>query len=568
MKRRCSRLCFFPLKRFKNAFFPWAAMLFLISGLTHATEDVGIESLESDLVENLQERVNGLAPADSYKIIVDVKAREQRTKVVLEGEVQSKSDGSETQSQAKELPGFQKLGEQSGKVATQKAKRERFTYKSKTVVDKVQVKLILDTELDVERKDLLTSIVTNAIDSAYGDTGTVEKIELSMSNYGRPFSTTVKNWLSSYLGERFGSAVDLAYLTALLALLFFLGGLGLRKVIKMRREARSKQADQDSLNEPKANLPGQDPNQPKASEIKLDEIFSRIIQFYVKSPLEVRRFLSLLSEADKRIFLATIRAPALRNYFEGMIDEKASSDQELSKANRDRLDFLVKDLERYLTIQKEQIEHPFGFLETIDQATLKEFIDKKNEPVMTVALLMAYLRSEQFSFITQSWQVHDKVKLFKIVHEHRFGPEEITRLEAELRTEYLKARESGIVRIKNQLQIEQDILENSDDVSEVLEALQAQNYDLPKEYFKYKITFDEVLDLEPAILKNVVRRVPNETLATALAQGGHSVARWTQILGEVRFKLIDSIRQRYGQADQEKVKKAQNEIMRTYRSLI
>src|SRR5690606_20804935 len=116
----------------------------------------------------------------------------------------------------------------------------------------------------------------------------------------------------------------LAYLVALL-LLFLVGVSTLgRHFIKLRRLAAAKKAE---TTDPHA----------KPKEVRLaDKMVNQIIDAYVNSPLEVRRFLTMLPASEKSMFLASIRAPALRSYFEGIVGSTAGSDNDFSKSTQEK----------------------------------------------------------------------------------------------------------------------------------------------------------------------------------------------------------------------------------------
>ena len=142
--------------------------------------------------------------------------------------------------------------------------------------------------------------------------------------------------------------------------------------------------------------------------------------------------------------------------------------------------------------------------------------------------------------------------------------QEIEQQEQRLRKRYELLREMGIVRVKTHLQMARDFLESDEDVVSILRHLESENYRLPSTFSKYKMTFQDLDKADLAILKSVMRNVSNDVIARALVKQPKTSAIWAQVLGEARFKLIESIKSRYGHIKADEIKQAQFEILKTY----
>jgi hypothetical protein len=518
--------------------------------------------IETSITEKLHQRLEGLVPKDLYKLIVHVKAKQERIRVVLEGETQRRSDAREGVISSKDpLPGFKQLevgGTEEAQV--QKDERSRFTYRDRVSMESVDVRFIVDQHLEPQRKEIATKIVTESLDNAYGSLAKLEVVELDLSYQGIPMWQRILQWFSGYLGQRFGSAIDFAYMLALLLILIATVVALVRRFLAYRRQFQTPSKNPEDSSSALAN-----------KTIKQQEKFiNDVIGAYVEWPLFVRRFLYLLTDQDKSVFLASIKAPALKNYFEDLLAVKSSlrriADQDFTKGQLERLDVLAADLKRYLEIQKEQVKNFFGFIETIENQALVDTMQQQRDKLSWMQHLAPFLRQDQYSDLTQDWTLDEKVELFKKIHEAKVDDSLLVDIEAKLRRVYEDLQKSSFVKMKHHLQIEKDILETDHDVNEILQALTAQNYDLPSDYQKYRVGFDDLLGLPEAVLKPVLRNISNETLAKALVGQAKMTQRWAMLLGEVRFKLVDSIGNRFTGIKADEIQDARREVLRAYRS--
>lgn len=529
-------------------------------------EQVEIETtIHSRLASKI---VNVIAP-EQFKLIITAKAESVTERIPLEGETTSQVDGTKrnTATSVAPLPGFQvqeRPGDKGPEKLTQETK-SKYRFNTYTKISQININLILDENLSADRKTFVENLVRQDMDTTMNGVANLSVASFPLTVSHKTWLQAASAWLSDYWTARGSSAVDLLYLAAMI-LLFLLGVIGivrkLRKVFaKTPAPALSPTTGQEKQESSDANI-----------ENVINEVIDRLVDRVSRNPLEVSCFLRQLQPEGKRSILDATKTPAMRSHFQqitgffGEAERKASGSSD-RKSLRIQLEAIEKDLERFLTIQAIHTKKMFGYLPLLLDDHVLRFMDESQEKLADIAILAKHLAKPQFDLISDRLTTDEKAELFKLMRLGPPSPERVQLLDKQLRERYERLKEQSSMFAKSAQDVERDFLENAENVGELIETLKAQQVELPPAYEKYQITFDKLLTLDKALLKEVLGRVSNETLARALVKQTFSDLM-RESLGEIRSKLIDSTKSRYVHSDKKEISQAQRDILKTYWKLV
>jgi len=528
----------------------------------------------SEEIENrIKNRITGnldlfMDPSD-YRIFATAKILKFREKVVLEGELESKSSGQEKPSDATSmLPGFKKIDQpQAAAKNVNVQERSKFTFHDRSKLTEVGVRLVLEQSLPPQTKELAAKTAKEAVDQTVGKVGVFEMVELDLLSSKR--SDSAWGWFVNYMQARGGSAIDLLYLSLLL-----LGSLG--TVFALRHYFKSKKALSDGVSITQNSQPE------VLDQDKIDELCSQkmdeIIQHLNSSPLITRNFLKALGEKEKNFILQAQKTPALQNFFKKVLGVSAVSNAE--KHNLVAVatfETILTDLKRYISLNQEMEQKPFGFLPQLTGSQVANFVASEPRRIETVKLLAPYLLPIQVQSVNELLSVSEKAELIECLQnmdQSRVPLTEQTKLEtarsqldAALRLRYEAYKLESIVDVAEGDTIQTTFLESDRDCVEVIKQLASKYGKVPTAYEKYLVGFEDFLGLDLGLAKKVLQRVSNDVLTQALADRDLD-ANLVSLLGELRSQLIVSLKKRSDGVSAKDIENARNEVLRLYRAMV
>jgi hypothetical protein len=529
-------------------------------------EQVEIEStIHSRLASKI---VNVIAP-EQFKLIITAKAESVTERIPLEGETTSQVDGTKrnTATSVAPLPGFQvqeRPGDKDPEKLTQETK-SKYRFNTYTKISQININLILDENLAPDRKAFVENLVRQDMDTTMNGVANLSVASFPLTVSYKSWWQAASAWLSDYWTTRGSSAVDLLYIAAMV-LLFLLAIIGL---VRKWRKVFSKTPV------PTVGVGGGQEKSDSADasiEIAINEIIDRLVDRVSRNPLEVGCFLRQLQPEGKRSILDATKTPAMRSHFQqitglfGEAERRASSTSD-RKSLRVQLEAIEKDLERFLTIQTIQTKKMFGYLPLLLDEHLISFVSVLQDKVVDISILAKHLAKPQFDLVSDRLSIDEKAQLFKLMRLGAPSLERVQLLDRQLREHFERLKDQSSMFSKSSQDVERDFLEHADNVGELIEALKAQQVELPPAYEKYMITFDKLLTLDKTLLREVLGRVSNETLARALVKQSFSdLIR--ESLGDIRSKLIDSTKSLYANSNSKEISQAQREILKTYWKLV
>lgn len=509
----------------------------------------------------LSEKVKLVIDPKLFNIVVNAKLDKVRERVILEGETSSQLDGIQQKKaeMEKSLPGFRALDEGKKDGPDDKVKsasKSKFKYNEYLKLSSLNIHLLMDGSIPQGQRDLVETIVKQDLDSSFGKVAELEVKELTFVEKKVPFDEAVTNWFTKYIDERGGSAIDLAYIGIAL-LLFLLGVIGLVKKLRKIQARNAKPADTGAVAQP---------DDTSSNELAIEALLNKIVDFGATHPLEVSCFLKQLQPASKKVVMAAAKTPAISAYFQQLMNFYEKVDDNLSLKDICKgLTHVENDLERFVKIQEKVVTQQFGYLPLLTEAQLANFIDSVGEDsrARLVVMLAKYLSRGQMHALTEKLSVDDKVEVFKQIQTAKFSQAELDTLDAQLRTEYERIKENYSVLVTDMQEVEKEMLENDDHVTEVIQRLVAENFPLHPSYQKYLVTWEKLVEFEKEPLALLWQKIPNETVAKAFLRQPMSPAL-KESLGEMRGKLVDSLKSHYHHVKPNEVHKAQTDILKTY----
>lgn len=544
-------------------------LLTALSGRTFAADPVNEDKtdlisqgeFEQQVKDRLTSKLNLILDQELYRIIVNAKVKHSEKKIVLSGETSSESAGTQSEKKVEEaLPGFQmieKAPEKEKKV--QQANKSKFKIYHFTELLKLDVHLLVDNGVAQDKRTYVETILKEDLDAAYGDKASLQLQNVSLTDKDKTIMQRVSDWFTTFFYEKGGEGVAwLFYITV--ALLFLLALIPILRKIRQIFKAQN----QLPVNPGAAKDKNED-------ELEVARILNAIVEKISSNTLQVSCFLKQLTDDEKTKLLAAVKTPAMKRYFQQLMnfydDTLAHSLPSLAEL-KNQLQVIEQDLERFLKIQLKQEQLQFGYLPLLEQQQIKNFINGQGSDALRVtAILSKFLSKDQFQALTGDLNTDQRVDLFKLLHSYQAPENEIDALDEKLRTEYKRIRDYSAVLVTGSAELEKEFLENDLNVMEVLERLDKENFPLGSAYEKYKIKFSDLNNIEVLLMNKVLDNVSNETLAKAFAKSDIS-GSFKKSLGDMRGKLISSMRSRYTFIDNEEVKKAQVDILKTYWNLV
>jgi flagellar motor switch protein FliG len=216
-----------------------------------------------------------------------------------------------------------------------------------------------------------------------------------------------------------------------------------------------------------------------------------------------------------------------------------------------------------------QKEKPFRFLEKMNEAHIKYLID--NESYKVKALVLSQLDSKKAANILQDYSERDRSLIAIEISNFRELPIATFRHVA-LR---LSKQSNKIPSFKNVLvdgvQLLTGMLDELDVGSEKTILKSIKNYD-PDLFLKIKqryISFNDLVKLPNAVLKNLIHSVDRRTLATALSGAdGDIVQRFLQVLSPTSASALKHTLNNVSITSNASIKKAKQTIARNARHLL
>lgn len=515
--------------------------------------------LEGEIEGRLARKIGFVLAPELYKIIVNAKMQAVTEKIVLEGETSSQKEGSEANKAESALPGFQLIEDPKAKTDKVEASKSKFRYNKYLKLLNVDVHLILDDSVSAEKKEYVETLAKQDLDSSYGDKGHLLVKQFKLIEQQLPFHKAVTRWFVSYLDKRGGSAIDLLYVVAIFSmiLLFIVAtAIRVRRIFKKTVPVPVKAGGTEVEKSSEKN----------EYDIAIDAILNHLVERISSNPLPVRCFLKQLQESNKKVLLAATKTPALTTYFQQLLDYYHQPDVKEVKDRKDlkaKLALIQTDLERFLKIQTQQEQQQFGYLPLLDDQQIFQFVNSEPDKILALNVLCKFLSKPQFVTLSNRLTVDEKVKLFKSLKEVEPSEADLDHMDRQLRAKFEKLKGHSAVLAAEAHEIEKEFLENDSNVALLVERLLAENYPLGPGFEKYQITFDQLFAQDKDVLRRVIEKVSNETLAKAFGKQPLD-GTVKESLGEMRGKLIDSMRNRYRALEHEEVQKAKVEILKIF----
>lgn len=542
------------------------------------TPSADTESLKSP--EEVEERITGkiiknlnlFLGEHEYRIFATAKIENIREKVLLEGSTEAVSSGEEKSgSKLSQLPGFTNVdAAKAGPQNINRNVKSRFTFRNRTKLTDVSVRLVLEPKLLPNAKDLAIKTAKDAIALTVGDVGKLEVVELDLTPPHSP--STAVDWFTQYLAQRGGSAIDLLYLSLLL-----LGSLGtlfaLRHYFKGKKHAKNELASARS---------GDGFNQQKMDDIcgqKLDEL----IGLLNNNPLITRNFLQNLHGDDKLFLFRSLRTPALQSIFRKILSLDPEQRNEGSEKNNQdagsTFDKILMDLKRFISLNAEMESRAFGYVPLLSGSQVAQFIATEQQRVKSLQVIAPYLADHHIRDVTGLMSVSEKASFMEglrnrngdLIHDSTDVSPELLAFRAEvegrLRHTYETVRREAVVDASEKHALESAFLESDADSVDVIKQLAARYGKVPAVYEKYLVGFEEFLGLDLGIARKVLQRVSNEVLTQALADRELD-SKLVAVLGDMRSQLLASLKKRDLKVSKLDIDRAKNEVLRQYRSMV
>ena len=529
-------------------------LVFAGSGFAQIFEDQ--TAREQKIEKRYRDKLNQIIPADAYKLIVGVELKEQTKKVILSGEDSQEIKGTGDNKSAEKLPGFMEIEKQrKEKPKTQKASKNKYQMITYNRLVGVQIDLILSEGLPQGTADKVKIFMEKDVAASFGNRGTLNFSTEAMPKTETSASDRLIEWFKGWANTNGYTVLDWMILTGITILLLGVLFTIFKKIRNLKK---------------KAELPAQDPNainggEKENEEVIIQGVLNDIVDATALHTSEVGLFLKQLQKESKETILFAIKTPALRTYFHtlmGYYGDLPKSGGEQGKLKESLL-AIKQDLDRFLKIQDKQSQQQFGYLPLFNDNQLAQFVDNSENKLETLTVLARFISQSQFQTMLDKLSVAEKAEVLKLIQTLQINQETLDRLDTALRAQYEAQKSSGAVLATEGSELEKKFLENSSEIQSVIETLKAEKYDLGPAYEKYMVTFEKLVGLDKAIVSRVMQKVANETIAKAFAKQPFT-AQVRESMGEMRSKLIESMKSQYALISKDEITKAQNEILREY----
>ncbi|MBP9707193.1 MAG: hypothetical protein KBD78_06075 [Oligoflexales bacterium] len=534
-------------------------------------------TFEDTIKSRLSDKLKMIIDPELFRVFANAQVKQVSEKIILSGETQQQSDGLAGAKKPAALPGFELMEKAGDAAKVQQASTSKFKYNHYIQLTQLDVHLLLDQSIAEDKKNYVKEVVEQDLKNSFGDKAKLHVKDLAFVDKPVNAFESAAAWFKSYLDKRGGSGLDLLYLVLLvLAFLFAIATL----IRKMRKSAAGKNLAEAGASANKTQI-----DKPENLELMIEGILNRLVEQVSKHPLQVSCFLKQLQVDHKKALLSATKTPALTMYFQQLMGffeaeeytaNGSNNSAAVSSGNvttqslkdlKSKLVHIEQDLERYLKIQNKQVNQQFGYLPLLEDRQISEFIAHTGQKIRTLSILAKFLAKPQFAKLTEELNLDEKVELFKAMQTSNYSESELEQLDGILRAKYELLKDHSAVLVTDVHELEKAFLENDNHVMDVINRLVADNFPLGPSYEKYKITFDKLVDLEGGVVRQVIQKVSNETLAKAFAH--HSMSSNVRSsLGEMRGKLIESMKARYTYIDKNEIDKAQNEILKTYWAMV
>lgn len=211
---------------------------------------------------------------------------------------------------------------------------------------------------------------------------------------------------------------------------------------------------------------------------------------------------------------------------------------------------------------------PFDFARKADPAQLINFI--QNEHPQTIALIMAYLKSEQAAAILSSLSLEKQAEVAsRIATMDSTSPDVIKEVERVLENK-LSSMVSSDFTSAGGIEAIVEILLSVDRGTEkhIMESLEMKDSELAEEIKRRMFVFEDIVTLDNRSVQRFLREVENSDLALALKSSSEEVAR--RIFSNMSKRLQDMLKEDMeymGPVRLRDVEEAQQKIVNIIRGL-
>jgi len=540
------------------------------------TKSNAIDSFESN--DAVEKRIKGMISENldlflnkkDYRIFATAKIIKFREKIVLDGESESKTTGEENSAtELVRLPGFKNndMQKESAKNVNRN-ERSRFSYKNRTKLSMLSVRLVLESQLPQNAKDLAIKTSKEAIDLVAGKVGSFEAVELDLTAPRE--ANGVWEWFASHLSKKGGPAIDLLYLSLLL--LAFLGALfALHHYFKGKKNIKGNATSGTQANS-------------FADQKEIDDLcgekMDELIGLLNSSPLITRNFLQNLGPDDKNFLYRSLKTPSLQGYFRKVLRVNQPEGYDRNRQDSAQVfETILKDLKRFIQLNNEMVCKPFGYVPVMTGTQIAQFIVTEKGKIKTLSVIAPYLADHQVGEVTRMLSVTEKAEFIghmrdkngEIALDNAQSLAEMAKAKGEvdsrLRLRYLSIREEAVVDVAETQSLEIAFLESDSECVDVIKSLAAKYGKIPHTYEKYLVGFEDFLGLDLGIAKRVMQRVSNDVLIAALADRDID-ERLVSMLGDMRSQLIKSLMKRESSLSKIEIEAAKNEVLKLYRTTV
>ncbi len=553
--------------------------------------------LEKKITEELTKDLEKILPPSQFAVFTDLSFTTSDEKTLTEQEQYNSSHNSGGKNneeapakvEVEQLPGFSPpipevpAGKESVDLQEKiEQTREKYRINKEMIIDSVKVTLVVNKSIAPEKKELVTSIVQDKVSASYRDKGTVSVLDADftegrLSALPSDAESKAQDPLQQ-LKEALPKGVSLPIFFAAIA-----GGILLLLILMLlirrktppptpdqtpKRRATDEPNEENAAGEKGGKVPG--PTSDEVMQANLRTI-DELLELINKNPLVSRKFLQKSLPPERQAIFSNLHTNATKEIFAKLFgDDLPAIEQSIAKANskyqRNDLAKVVNSLRQYIHVQSIFEQRKFGFLHFIIGNELNQAA-KELSPTEQ-GMLIPFLSSQQCQHFLSQIAAEERAKLIEFMMEPpAHTPEELNSLDEKLRALFSRNVEEIFTSSARELSPVQLLLENDPDIEAIAGLLKSsEKFGQHQELNKYLITLDDILNLEPEKLKNILNRVENEDIAHAFEEKPkETLDKVLASLTSVRRQIVDNLLQHHSD-DKTKIMAAQSKILKAYRS--
>ena len=404
-----------------------------------------------------------------------------------------------------DLPGFAR---EEAKIIN---KSEKIRFYSYLEIVKIEIILVLEETLKASRKDLAKKIVTEKINSSYG-----EKASFSFREGPLIQPKTIKEEFSSYIRNHKDVILIFSIFMIALFSLFTL----FNKMIASK-DAQNMKALTSLSKSSMASSIAQNASSKVKDNVTKEQYIEEIMKFVQEEPFVARASFECLSVEEKSSVVSSVETDLLKDSLLSMMNLEEKHIIEISDEAKLKtyLKHILDQMKENVSIQKVLMNQIFGYLNYLSPKEIILLLDKDKTP-KNLAILSQYMPPSKYYEFSKLINEEEKIEIFKIFNNK---DKVISELDKKELNDKLKVGLSVFADkiLSTNMSTNDNAIENflnhDPKIASVVNALKKDSsYKFSEELEKYTMTFSSSLKERFPVLEPIILNEDNSTVAASL----------------------------------------------------